>query len=172
MKCLGQVSNRSHNGLFVVLCDSLATYPGWDVLGEPLAKHGSMPLSLGNLDGFVEVGDGRYGGRVYVYASGDGVLWVAPPVESGVEVLAMERIESEPRTDVIEMGFVDTPSGTLTVALAYPALNMESHGDNAGLLHAEGERLDVPVTARRFRLSRELSNAGQIISLRPETSIA
>jgi hypothetical protein len=167
MKSLGRVTNKAHNGLFVVICDARATYPGWDVLGEVLADRGSLPLSLGDLAGFVEEGDARYGGYVELFEGSDGVLWIAPAAEPDVTILASDRIESEPRTEVFEMGFVDTPSGTLTIALAYPALNMESHGDNAGLVHEEGERLDVPVAARRFALSRELTESGQILALRP-----
>lgn len=167
MQHLGRVINHAHNGLFVILCDASAQYGGWDDYGEALADDGSMELVLGELRVYVEEGDGRYGGAVEVYRSNDGVLWVAPAAEPGVMPLPVDRIDDEPRIQIVPLGTIDVPTGMLTIATAYPALNVEATGDHAGVTHDDGERLDIALAPGAWTLARELTAAGQIISLRP-----
>lgn len=167
MQHLGRVTNHAHNGLFVILCDASAQYGGWDDYGEVLGDDGSMELALGELRAYVEEGDCRHGGAVQVYRGNDGVLWIAPAAEPGVVPLPVDRIEDEPRTEIAPMGTIDLPTGTLTIATAYPALNLEATGDHAGLAHDDGERLDIAVAPGAWTLAREFTAVGQIISLRP-----
>ena len=167
MKSLGKISNQYHNGLFVIICDSAAKFGGWDEHGQWLVDQGSTELQLDGLRAYVEEGDGRYGGKPEVFSEDDGTLWLAPASELGVVSLTMQQIVAEPRTHSVEMGYVDVPSGILTLALAYPALNQEAIGDHKGLTHEPGERMDVAVKASLFQLTREFTSSGQIIALRP-----
>jgi hypothetical protein len=163
VKKLGEVRNRAHDGLFVVICDSMAEFGGWDEYGEMLADEGSTELDLDGLRAFVEEAHGS--GHHEVFASEDGTIWINPPIEPGV-MIPLDRIEHEPRTQVVERGVVDVPSGTLTIALAYPPLNMTARGDHAGVMHDDGERLDIPTDVRTFSVRREFTASGQIVALR------
>lgn len=167
MQHLGRIVNRSHNGLFAIICDSTAQFGGWDDYGEALADEGSQPLVLGELRAFVEEADGRYGGDYQIYQSDDGVVWIAPPREPGIDPLDGDRIEHEPRTEVGEATPIDVPSGVLTIAIAYPALNQEATGDHAGVVHAKDERLDIALAPGAWSLARERTATGQILALRP-----
>lgn len=167
MKTHGRVTNRAHEGLFVILCDSKARFGGWDEHGEMLADEGSVPLELDGLRAFVEEAhaSGRFGHHE-VLESEDGTIWLRT-FERGSTPIPIEALEREARTEVVEMGFVDVPSGTLTIALAYPPLNTTSTGDHAGVVHNEGERVDVKTKSKLFAVIREFTESGQVVALRP-----
>ena len=164
MKLLGEIHNRAHDGLFVVICDSKAEFGGWDEYGEVLGDEGSTELDLDGSRAYVEEAHGA--GHHDVLASDDGTIWLDPPIEPGVVRIPRDRIEREPRIEIVELGFVDVPSGTLTIALAYPPLNLTSTGDHAGVTHEADERVDVPTEIRVFVVRREFTAAGQIVALR------
>lgn len=167
MRCLGHVRNRNHAGLFVILCDSTARFGGWDEHGETLAREGSMELDLGGLRVFVEEAHGA--GSHELHRSDDGTLWLLAPIEDGVRRIPVEHLESAPRVEAIEMGVIDVPSRTLTIALAYPPLNTTTKGDHAGVTHEDGERLDVLEVAEVLVVTREFTaDGGQVVVLRPK----
>ena len=158
MKRLGEIRNADHDGLFVLVCDSRARYGGWDEHGDRLADEGSMELDLGGLRAFVEEAHGS--GSHEVLASDDGTIWLHPPLEPGVTRIPTDRIETEPRTERVEMGAIDVPSGVLTIALAYSTLNGSDD------MHAPHERVDIPTDARAFSVVREFAASGQIVALK------
>lgn len=166
MRCLGHVRNRNHDGLFVILCDSTARFGGWDEHGDALADEGSTELDLGGLRAFVEEAHGA--GSHELHRSDDGTLWLLAPIEDGVRRIPVDHLESAPRVQVIEMGAIDVPSRTLTIALAYPPLNTTTQGDHAGVTHEDGERLDVMEVAEVLVVTREFTADGaQVVALRP-----
>lgn len=160
MDKLGTVTNRAHDGMFVVICDAQARFGGWDEHGDRLSDEGSLELDLDGVRGFVEEG---HGGRVDVYRTAAGEILLNNEKDTGVPA---DRL-GDARTELVPMGAVDVPSGKLTIASAYPALNTEAKGDHAGLAHEAGERLDLEVPPGRFRVVRAFTTAGNFVVLEP-----
>jgi len=158
MDKLGTVTNRAHDGMFVVICDSQARYGGWDTHGDRLSDEGSLELDLDGVRGFVEEG---HGGRVDVYRTERGELVLNNEKDTGIPADQL----GDPRTELLPMGEIDVPSGKLTIASAYPALNMEARGNHAGIAHAADERLDVEVAPGRFRVARAFTAGGNFVVL-------
>lgn len=173
MEKLGLVRNRTHQGMFIVLCDAEAEFKGWDEYGEVLADEGNMNLDLQGKRAVVLEAHShqlKEAGAWLVFRGAGDVLFLQPPLERGVERLEAALLADEPRTETVAIGDVDVPSGTLTIALAYPPLNTETDGDHAGVTHGEGERLDVAVGHPGFTVQLEWVREQQVIALRPRTS--
>lgn len=156
MKKLGSITNRGFDGDSIVLVDSEAKFGGWDVYGEEIADADMLQLNLDGNQAYVDCilsVDGDSIGTCNVYQCDDGRIWLLLE-EEGFSSEQLGQFESAPPKEMDEMGVVDVPSGTLVVAIAYPALNMLSSGDMAGVEHEAGERLDVNVKVSSFMVMR------------------
>ncbi|MBW2737040.1 MAG: hypothetical protein JRH20_32050 [Deltaproteobacteria bacterium] len=156
MKKLGSITNRTFDGDSVVLVDSRAKFGGWDVFGDAIADADMLQLDLDGVHAYVDsilTIDGDSIGTCDVHQCDNGRIWLVLEEEE-LSKEQLEQLESESPSEMDKMGVVDVPSGTLVIAISYPALNMVTHGNMEGVAHDAGERLDIKVDATSFVVMR------------------
>ena len=145
-----------------MFCDSELQFGGWDAYQEDIVDE-TVQLEI---DGQRACLSGGGEGQTLHVFEGDDAWYATAPEDGGV---ASDQIDT-PVSASSDIGIIDVPSGTLTIALAYPPLNMKTDGDFADVEHREGELLHIPCVHKQLVVSMQHTSSGWRLRVGPARS--